>query len=61
MLLLTDWPSWNLSHTLTAGSTAAVVVRSKELSGDGDSPVEAEDDENLCFFTAFDLGDGVEL
>ena len=41
------------------GSTE-VVVRSNELSGEGDSSVDAEEDENLCFLIAFDLGDGVD-
>ena len=61
LLLLAEWPSWNWSHTLTtaAGSTP-VVVRSKELSAEGDSSVDADEDENLCFLMGFDFGDGVD-
>ena len=53
--------SWNGSHTFTTavGSTE-VVVRSKELSGEGDSSVDAEEEENLCFLITLDLGDGVD-
>ena len=64
VLLLAEAPSWNWSHTRTAaaaGSTPPVVVRSNELSGDdGDSSVDAEDDENLCFLIGFNFGDGVD-